>query len=139
MTLPIYRRFSIQDIPDAPDWIEQIIIPLNLFCETTVSSLNQNLTIGANVQGMTYSTTFTTLADYATGNFQPIVFNYTGTGQPKNVVIGQLSRVDNEKILLPFALTNWNLNINTAPFRVNIGYIAGLLPSVKYNVNLMVI
>jgi len=139
MALPVFRRFSLQDVPDAPDWIEQIITPLNLFCETTVTSLNKNLTVGENVQGAVYSTSFTTLTDYATGGFTPIVFSYNGGGQPKNVIIGNLNRVDNEKILTPFALTSWNLNINTSPFRVNIVYIAGLAVGVRYNVTFFVV
>jgi hypothetical protein len=139
MALPVFRRFSIQDVPDAPNWIEQIITPLNLFCETTVNSLNKNLTVGENVQGAVYSTTFTTLTDYTTGTFTPIIFSYNGGGQPKSVIIGNLNRVDGELILTPFALTSWNLNINTSPFKVNIVYIAGLLPAVKYNVTFFVV
>jgi hypothetical protein len=139
MALPVFRRFSLQDIPDAPNWIEQIITPLNLFCETTVTALNKNLTVGQNLQGAIYSTTFTTVTNYTAGTFTPIIFAYNGGGQPKNVIIGNLNRVDGELILTPFSLTAWHLNINTSPFTVNVDYIAGLNVGVKYNVTFFVV
>lgn len=139
MTLPVFRRFSLQDLPSAPNWMEQVIVPLNLFCETTVSALNKNLTIGENVQGQTYSTSFTTPEDYLTGKFNPFSFAYHSGGQPKNLLIGKIERDDNVLIIKPYALTRWILNINTSPPRVTVGYIAGLDELTKYNVTLLVI
>lgn len=137
MALPVFRRFTLQDIPNAPNWIEQILTPLNLFCETTVSALNQNISIGQNVQGMKYSVSFTTPADYVTGGFNPITFNYIGGGQPNCLLIGSIS--NSSPILTSVSVTDWNLNINVSPFRVQVNYIAGLAASTKYNVTFLVL
>lgn len=137
MSLPVFRRFSIQDIPDAPDWIERITNPLNLFCETTVNCFTQNLIIGQNVQGQKYTTTFTTPGDYITGGFNVFNFAYTGGGQPNCLLIGNISRTDGVKIIKPVSITDWSLNINVTPYRATIGYIAGLEANTKYNVTLL--
>jgi hypothetical protein len=139
MALPVYRRFSIQDIPNAPNWAEQVFVPLNLFCETSVAAMNKNLTIGDNVQGMKYSVSFVTPADYATGGFNTIVFNYTSNGQPNNLIIGSIARNDGALMLSPISINKWTLNINTSPAKVTVDYIAGLAASTKYNVNFLVI
>jgi hypothetical protein len=140
MSLPVYRRFGIQDYPQAPDWLADVFSPLNVFCETTVSSLNKNLTIGQNVQGQSYSVNFTTLADYATGGFTPITFQYTSNGQPKNCILGKITRTDGENILEAVSIAgNWTLNINTSPYHVQINYVAGLQPSTKYSMNILVL
>ena len=38
--LPVFRRFSKADMPTAPNWIINLINPLNKFCEGTVNLLN---------------------------------------------------------------------------------------------------
>lgn len=138
MTLPVFRRFSLEDIPDAPEWIEQVIVPLNLFCETTVSTLNKNLTVGQNVQGTIYTTSFFTPSDYNFNGMAPISFAYDGGGQPRVCLIGRLWKVNGTKILSPWQLVDWSLNINTSPFRVNIAHIAGLEAQTRYNVTFLV-
>ncbi len=140
MALPVFRRFSIQDIPDAPDWITTILDPLNLFCETTVSALNKNITIGANLQGQVYSTSFTTLAGYATGDFTRISFTYNSNGQPKTCILSKITRDDGTLMLNPVSIAaGWTLNINTNPAQVQVNYIAGLAASTKYNVTFLVL
>ena len=130
MELPVFRRFSIADMPSAPSWINAIIGPLNIFCEQTVQNLNKNLTIGANVQGQKFSTSFTTVATYITGDFTPITFQYNGGGQPNCLLLGSISGGS----LTPISITNWTLNINTSPYEVTVNYIAGLAASTRYNV-----
>ena len=136
--LPVFRRFSVQEVPDAPEWIEQVFNPLNLFCETTVATLNKGLTFGENVQGQIYSTSFTTSATYNTGDFPTITFNYTGGGQPLNCVIGRIQKTDGVKIITSVMVSDWNLNLNKSPAEVTINYIAGLENSKKYNVTFSV-
>jgi hypothetical protein len=132
--LPIFRRFSSADVPTAPNWINNILNPLNVFCETTVQTLNKNLVIGTNVQGQKYTTSFTTLATYAAGDFTPITFQYTGGGQPNCLLLGGITREDGVAITSSVFISMWKPNINTTPLQVKINYIAGLDPSVKYNV-----
>jgi len=139
MSLPVFRRFSVQDIPNAPDWVTNITQPLNLFCETTVSALNKNLTVGENVQGQKYTVSFATDAGYTTGSFPTIGFQYTGGGQPNCCIVGQIVRNDGQPILTAVSVSNWSLNINVAPAQVIVNYIAGLENSTKYTMTLLVI
>jgi len=134
--LPVFRRFSAGDYSTAPEWLAQIFNPLNTFAETTVATLNKNLTIGQNVQGQKYSTSFTSSA---TSTIPPIVFQYTGGGQPDCCLIGQITKSDGTTITTPIAITDWTLNINTNPFLVTINYLSVLEASTKYNVTFLVI
>jgi hypothetical protein len=127
MALPVFRRFSIADYPTAPSWLAGVFNPLNIFCETTVQNLNKNLVIGQNVQGMKYSTSFTTLA------------TYIGGGQPDCCLIGNISKADGTIILNPVSITSWNSNINVSPTQIRVDYIAGLDASSKYNITLLVV
>lgn len=132
--LPTFRRFTISDFPTAPEWLSTLFNPLNIYCEQSINALNQNLTIGPNVQGLKHSATFTTSATYATGTFSPITFTYNGTGQPNCLMIGNIKRSDGVLILDPISITDWSLNINVSPFLFSVNYIAGLAPSTKYSV-----
>lgn len=135
--IPTFRRFSAADYPTAPNWLGAVFGPLNLFCEQTVNSMNKNLTIGQNVQGLKYSTTFTTLSSYATGGFTPISFAYNGIGSPNCLLIGKISKSDNTNILKSVSITHWDLNTNYSPYQIVVNYIAGLDPSTKYNITFL--
>lgn len=137
--LPVFRRFSVGDYPTAPDWLGQMFNPLNTFAETTVQNLNKNLVIGTNVQGQKFSTSFTTTAGYATGEFTTITFAYTGGGQPDCCLVGRINNDDGTLITDPVTVTDWFLNLNRSPFQVTIGYVAGLQPSTRYNVTFVVL
>ena len=140
MSLPVFRRFSQADVPTAPNWIQQVFGPLNIFCEQTVQILNKNLVIGENVQGMKYTTSFTTLSTYmSASDFSPITFNFTSGGQPNCCMIGQISRADGVVITTPSMVTSWFLNINQNPALVTINFIAGLAANTKYNITFVVI
>lgn len=130
--LPVFRRFSQGDFPESPNWLAQVFNPLNVFAETTVATLNRNLTIGQNVQGQKYSTSFTTPAGYAGGDFATISLTYTGGGQPNCLMLGQITNVDGTLITTPVTITDWFLNLNQSPFVITIGYIAGLTASTQY-------
>ena len=135
--LPVFRRFSIADIPGSPEWLNNVLGPLNTFCEQTVQTLNKNLTVGANIQGSKYSTTFSTTAGYAGGDFTPIVYQYNGGGQPSCLLIGQISESTGATILTPVTITSWTPNINVSPILINVNYIAGLTASKKYTITLL--
>lgn len=134
---PVFRRFSISDYPTADSWVETMFSPLNVFCEQTVSNLTKNLSIGQNVQGQKFSTSFTTPSDYATGGFTKITFQYTGGGTPNCFLIGSISRTDGTAILTPVTITSAFSNINVSPLQVTINYIAGLAADTKYNITLL--
>jgi hypothetical protein len=136
--LPVFRRFTQQDYPEAPNWLGQLFGPLNTFAETTVATFNKNLVVGQNVQGQKYSTSFTTGAG-SPYTMTPVEFRYTGGGQPDCCVIGKISPVDGTAITTPVSITQWFMNLNTNPYTVTINYIAGLSANTKYNITFLVI
>lgn len=138
-TPPTFRRFTMSDFPAAPNWMENLFGPLNVFCEQTVNSLNKNLTIGQNVQGKKFTVTFTTTANYTTGDFLPIKFQYDSTNIPTCCILGNIAKTDGSKILTATSITNWSFNQNVSPAQVSIGYIAGLAASTKYVAQILVL
>jgi hypothetical protein len=134
--IPVFRRFSISDYPKAPEWLANMFGPLNVFAETTVTTLNKNLTIGQNVQGLKFTTPVTT--DGA-GLISPVVFQYTGGGQPNCCLIGQIRKSDGTAITAAYAITDWYLNLNSNPFSVVINKIVGLDPSTRYEMTFLVL
>jgi hypothetical protein len=134
--LPTFRRFTISDYANAPDWAAQMFNPLNIFCEQTVTTLNKNLQFGQNVQGQKFSTRFTT----DSGGSNPVItFAYTGGGQPNCCFIGKLEREDGVLIAQPYSIGKWYLNINTNPYQVTIERIVGLVSTCTYNVTFVVL
>ena len=138
--LPTFRRFTQADVPTAPNWVNAIFNPLNVFCEQTVQAFKQGLTIGENVQGMKFTTTYTPLVTYpATADFVPITFAYTGGGRPDCCLVGQAVRADGIIQAEPLQVVNWYLNLNTNPYTVVIKYISGLQYPTKYTITFLVI
>lgn len=50
--LPAIKRFTREDFPDAPNWIDKLFYTLNLFMSSVYSALNQGLTANDNTLGM---------------------------------------------------------------------------------------
>ena len=137
MALPVFRRFSIADIPNAPNWIANILNPLNTFCEQVVQMFTKSLQIGQNVQGSIYAAQFTTPTNYASGGFPTLTYQYNGGGTPTNLLIGQIATADGSPLLTPVSINSWTLNTNVNPAQINVNYIAGLTASKKYNITLL--
>lgn len=132
---PVFRRFAVGDFPSAPNWLINLFDPLNVFCEQTVANMNKNLAIGENVQGMKYSTTFTTSATGAVN----IVFNYTGNNIPTCCLIGKIERTDNTAISGSPVLTSWSYSANKVPGQITISNINGIDPSTRYEATFLVL
>ncbi len=134
--LPVYRKFRLANIPDAQPWVNDMYSNLNLFGEQIESAFKNGTDINM-VQGAKFSTTFTTSATYNTGDFQNILFKYSGAGTPDCFLIGNISRQDGQVILIPPVITNVFLNNNLNPPVVTVGYIAGLSNSTTYNITIL--
>ena len=135
--LPTFRRFTISDYPSAPDWLSRLFSPLNLFAEQTVQTLNKNLTLGQNVQGQKFSTSFKI---GAAGEFPTQTFGYTGGGQPTCCMLGQISRTDaSTPITTAVSVNSWYLNLNSNPPQVVIESVVGLTNSASYNATFVVL
>jgi hypothetical protein len=135
--IPTFRRFTLDDFPDAPDYLNSVFDPLNLFAEQTVQVLTKSLVIGENIQGQKYQTSFSTGANYTTGTFTPIVLPYIGGGSPNICLIGRIIDQSGATILTPVSITGWYLDTNKSPATIVISYIAGLGNSKKYQVNIL--
>lgn len=133
------RRINVEDLPGAPNWVPTLINPINLTQEDLVSFFDGRITIGDNVNGMLYSTSFSTPADYLTGGFNSFAWNYTGKFQPKNVLIGSIVCTKPvEDIIVPTSVY-WTYNNGVSPNQVRVKYVAGLKASQTYSINLLVL
>jgi hypothetical protein len=139
MALPEFRRINVEDLHGAGPWIPTLINPLNIFNEGVYNILNKQLVIGQNVSGMTFTATFTTRADYATGGWVPIVFNFTGANAPKSCLLGSIDQTSPAAVILTATSLIWSYNINTAPPQVSVNYVAGLLASKTYQATFLVL
>lgn len=131
---PEFRRVLREDIPDAPNWVDPIITNYNLFLEQSYSLFNSNLTVGDNVTGRIYQTTFTTPSDYATGGFNSFQFAWSFFKNPEVVVVGKIEKVAGGIITDPVTVTSWS---QPSANSVKISYISGLAASTKYNIRLL--
>lgn len=137
MQPPVFRRYSIADVPRAPEWLTLVFGPLNVFSEQVVQLFSKNLVIGENVQGSKFSYTFSTPAAYAAGDFSPISYVYTGGGAPSCLLVGKVVDVTGALILSPVSVTSWLFNTNENPPTIVVNYIAGLTAGQRYAVTLL--
>ena len=63
-SLPPIKRISKEDLPDAPDWIEKVIYPVNLFFDSVYRALNGRLTSPENIVGQVKELSFQVISTY---------------------------------------------------------------------------
>ena len=63
-SLPPIKRISKEDLPDAPDWIEKVIYPVNLFFDSVYRALNGRLTSPENIVGQVKELNFQVISTY---------------------------------------------------------------------------
>jgi hypothetical protein len=143
MALPEFRRILKEDLNGAPDWVDGIITPVNLFFEQLYDLLNANLTVGANVNGMVYSGQFATPSSYSDGantNFSTFSFNYTGAISPQSVLVGSIALVSSQYVTMVKPVhIDWSIstNSNSSQPVITVNYITGLSAGNKYNIILL--
>ncbi len=130
MKLPPTRRISREQIPDAPDWIDQILGPLNQFMENAYLAMNNQLVIGENVAGEIRDLTVRT--DGA-GAIVPFTFVSLLKVQPRGLIILQAWSSEGDYI----STTNpgWMGNGNI----LTVSTIGGLAATSTYTVRMAVI
>lgn len=128
-----------EDIPNAPEWIDALINPLNTFMEEVYFALDRDLELETNVKGAIRTITFTTRSDYSTANpatngwiIQKI--NDPIGRKPECVAIGQVTDKDSFSVVTDPVSCNWDY-LNGV---VRINYIAGLADSTKYEIKLLI-
>jgi len=135
--VPEFRRFLREDFKEAPNWIERLFIPLNLFLEQTYTLVNKNLTIGDNISGKWFTTSFSTGASYTTGAFEPILIPWDVSKSCEAVIVGYVREASDSYTVITNAVSVDWLQISASQVRVN--YIAGLQNSKKYNAKFLLL
>lgn len=133
MQPPVLKRFLVEDYVGAPVWFGRFLQILNTFMESTVRVLNKNVSFGDNIQARAFSTNFQTPAAYATGSFDTISFNWTGSALPVACLITRITREDGTPFLDSVGTPQWRFGDGN----IQIAYIPGLTAGVRYNVSLL--
>lgn len=132
MRIPDLKRFNEGDFPGAPSWFPTFIGTLNTFMEQVVLILDRNTSIGENVTGRYFATSFKTRTDYATGGFNPINISWPFSVKPNAVLVVQVLKTDGTLILNPVSL-QWIFGSNG----ISVKYVAGLDAATNYTINFL--
>ncbi len=128
--LPPIKLVSREDIgPDAPDWIDKLLYPINLFMTSVYQSLNKQLT-DDNTKSQLRSFSIV-------GNSTPAnnVYSFQTDYQttPSEVTLQKIERADGQNLILTTApYVSWNYRNGT----FNVLAITGLTTSVRYTLYL---
>lgn len=140
--LPPIKRILRENIKEAPAWIDRIIVPLNLFLESTYFALNKNITFRENINSEIREIEFTTKSDYTTASpkedgFDYLSFAHSLKSKPEGLTILQITEKSSSSyqiITSPVSL-DWT-EING---QIRINYITGLKDSTTYNLKVLAI
>lgn len=133
--LPEIKRISREDLPESPDWVNNLLSPLNSFMDTVYRSLNKSLTFQDNIQGQVRDLEFRTLATYSGGDFTPVAFSYgSGAVRPTGVLLLQIRAGSGQVIKQPVSV-QWSENNGT----ITIDYVSGLSNGSQYFIRVLII
>jgi len=136
--LPSIKRIVKEDIQDAPEWIDQLISPLNTFMEEVYFALDNQLSIGDNIRGSLTKITVRTLSTYGntpvTDNWEVVNINNPIGVRPQIVSIGQVTDLNTFLPAIDPVGVAWDF-LNGI---IRLKYISGLEPSKKYEINLLI-
>lgn len=125
MKIPIQQQLSRQDFPDAPNWLSDLLYPLNLFMTIIVNALRSQLTLQDN-----FSCTINevNLVAKASANLNTFSFLWELNRQPIELTM-HVTRTDGvyESI---YAVPSWNLVGDS----IQINGIQGLTNTVSYKI-----
>ena len=140
-TLPDFRRIQKQDLPGSPDWVNNLLSPINLFFEQVTALLNGNVDF-TNLRGNQITTTFSTPSNYSDGqnvNFSAFTFPIKFSGAT-NVIVGSVdvkgagtNKVTSKAVTIPVG--GWQ---ESSAGQITISYITGLQPNTSYTVSFLV-
>lgn len=136
MKIPGFRMLTREDLKGAPNWIDNLIYPLNSCMQGVHQALNGNLSFGDNVLGSIKTITFKTRADYTVYGWDAINLTNPLNKKVDAVLIGQIQKVADtyQPIYQPTSLDWIQLNTN-----ITINYITGLDDSSSYVVKLVIL
>lgn len=134
--LPATKKISRADLgKDAPDWVNNLLSPLNSFIEQVYTALNKNITLPENVASQIIDIEINTPSDYSTGGFPSINFKRTLARKANLCIIGRAVETTSNSIFSTGVFPTWEDNNGTIAVR----YISGLQNSKSYNFTLLLI
>ena len=127
-------------MPDAPDWMDPLILQLNSFMGSLYHALDNDLTINDNIAMSLKQISFTTRSDYTTASPLESGFEVKKIANPlrtKPVGVLLVKTVDLEqyKTITDTVSIHWDY----LDGYINIKYVAGLKDSNKYELNLLIL
>lgn len=125
MKIPIQQQLSRQDFPDAPNWLSDLLYPLNLFMTIVVNALRNQLTVQDNMSCVINDLT---LVAKATANLNTFSFLWELNRQPLELTM-HVTRSDGTYESI-YAVPSWNLVGNS----IQINGIQGLTNTVSYKI-----
>jgi len=136
MSLPVIKRLTRADIPDAPQWIESLLYPLNLFMSAVYSLLDRRLTFTENFRARVYETRIATSATYTSGDFLLFTFPHNFATRATGVLVLQVNETaDSDVVLTGSHSVNWTERDGD----IRVKYVSGLANSTQYNLRLLVV
>lgn len=64
MRLPTQNKILKEDLKGAPEWVDQLIFPVNTFMANVYQCLNKNVTLQDNIGSFIYTFTYKTPVSY---------------------------------------------------------------------------
>jgi hypothetical protein len=133
-SLPPIKRISKEDLPEAPEWIDKVIYPINLFFDSVYRALNGRLTSPENIVGQVKEMRFQVIPTYDgtdTDKWDIQKFQSTLGGLAKSLQLMQITEVADNGNFVPIAndiFIDWEDENRI----IKIHYITGLTASKKY-------
>jgi len=134
--LPATKKITRADLGgnDIPEWVDNLLEPLNSFIEQIYTSFNRNITLPENVASQIISLQIITTANYNSGEFPSVNFKRTLARKVNLLIIGKAVESQNS-IFTNGVFPTWEDNNGT----INIKYISGLENSKTYNFTFLLI
>lgn len=135
--LPPVKQILREQIKGAPDWISQLLFPLNRFMLSVYNDLDGGLTT-ENMVEQKQVITFTT----PSSGFTPVTFSCTLPVVPSIVLLGQIRPTSGNTVFTTaVALSSWSYSSTSGSNganQVSINYISGLSANTSYTATLLI-
>lgn len=134
--LPTVKRITREEIKDAPDWIQRLLVPINTFFDAIYNALAHNLTFSENFLSQEKVLMFRTKSTYYAGDFDQISFPKSIGKKVSGVFLMQIKKEASYYTpILNGVFVDWTeINGN-----VVIGYVTGLEALTSYTLRVLVI
>jgi len=135
--LPATKRITRADLgEDIPEWVDNLLSPLNAFIEQIYTAFNKNISIPENIASQIIQLEINTNASYSSGIFPSTSFKRNLSKKANVVLIGQVKDLSNNEFkFVAGGYPSWEDNNGT----INIYYIPGLSDLKKYKVTLLIL